>query len=150
MKFLSDRGHIRSFVLRKGKMTSGQRLAVDKLMPRYALEPESTLDFPQVFGNDNPVWLDIGFGNGESIIHAAQRYPDVNFLGIEVHLPGVGRLLMAADEHDLNNIRIIRNDAVDIISEFIPDNSLQAIHIYFPDPWHKKRHHKRRLLQQPF
>ncbi len=150
MKFLSDRGHIRSFVLRNGKMTSGQRQAVDKLMPRYALEPESKLDFPQVFGNDNPVWLDIGFGNGESIIHAAQLYPEVNFLGIEVHLPGIGRLLMAADEHDLDNIRIIRNDAVDIISEFIPDDSLHAIHIYFPDPWHKKRHNKRRLLQQPF
>lgn len=150
MKFLSDRAHIRSFVLRKGKMTSGQQQAVDKLMPHYALEPDGPLDFVDIFGNTNPVWLDIGFGNGESMIHAAQQYPDVNLLGIEVHLPGVGRLLMAADEHDLDNIRIIRNDAVDIIREFIPDDSLQAVHIYFPDPWHKKRHHKRRLVQQPF
>lgn len=150
MKFLSDRGHIRSFVLRKGKMTSGQRQAVAKLMPRYALEPEKVLDFAAIFGNHHPVWLDIGFGNGESIIHAAQHYPKVNILGIEVHLPGVGRLLMAADEHNLNNIRIIRNDAVDIIRAFVPDDSLQAVHIYFPDPWHKKRHHKRRLVQQPF
>jgi len=150
MKFLSNREHIRSFVLRKGKMTSGQQQAVDKLMPHYALEPETILDFSQVFGNYHPVWLDIGFGNGESMIHAAQHYPDVNLLGIEVHLPGVGRLLMAADEHDLDNIRIIRNDAVDIIREFIADNSLAAVHIYFPDPWHKKRHHKRRLVQQAF
>lgn len=150
MKFLSDRAHIRSFVLRKGKMTTGQRQAVDKLMPHYALTPDSPLDFSQVFGNDNPVWLDIGFGNGESIIHAAQNHPEVNLFGIEVHLPGVGRLLMAADENNLHNIRIIRNDAVDIIREFIPDDSLQAVHIYFPDPWHKKRHHKRRLVQQEF
>ncbi len=150
MKFLSSREHIRSFVLRKGKMTSGQQQAVDKLMPHYALEPDGPLDFAEIFGNNNPTWLDIGFGNGESMVHAAQQYPDVNLLGIEVHLPGVGRLLMAADEHDLGNIRIIRNDAVDIIREFIADESLDAVHIYFPDPWHKKRHHKRRLVQQPF
>lgn len=150
MKFESTDRQIRSFVLRKGKMTTGQRKAVDALMPIYAFDPSTPIDFKSVYGNDNPVWLDIGFGNGESIIHAAQLYPEVNFLGIEVHLPGVGHLLMAIEQLGLQNVRIIRNDAVDMLNLYIPDQSLAAIHIYFPDPWHKKRHHKRRLLNQEF
>ena len=150
MKFESTDRQIRSFVLRKGKMTTGQRKAVDALMPIYAFDPSEPIDFKTLFGNDHPVWLDIGFGNGESIIHAAQQNPDVNFLGIEVHLPGVGHLLMAIEQLGLNNVRIIRNDAVDILNLYIPEQSLAAIHIYFPDPWHKKRHHKRRLLNQDF
>lgn len=150
MKFESTDRQIRSFVLRKGKMTTGQKKAVDKLMPIYAFNPKSVIDFRVLYGNDNPVWLDIGFGNGESIIHAAQQNPAVNFLGIEVHLPGVGHLLMAIEELNLKNVRIIRNDAVDILNLFIADHSLAAIHIYFPDPWHKKRHHKRRIINQEF
>ena len=150
MKFESTDRQIRSFVLRKGKMTTGQKKAVEELMPVFAFNPSSKIDFSELYGNNNPVWLDIGFGNGESIIHAAQKYPAINFLGIEVHLPGVGHLLMAIDELQLNNVRIIRNDAVDMLNLFIQDQSLSAIHIYFPDPWHKKRHHKRRLLNQDF
>lgn len=150
MKFESTDRQIRSFVLRKGKMTTGQRKAVEELMPVFAFDPNEPIDFQQLFGNDNPVWLDIGFGNGESIIHAAQKYPDINFLGIEVHLPGVGHLLMAIKAHNLDNVRIIRNDAVDILNLYIKDDSLAAIHIYFPDPWHKKRHHKRRIMNQEF
>lgn len=150
MKFESSDRQIRSFVLRKGKMTSGQRKAVERLMPIYAFDPQSTIDFKQLFGNDYPVWLDIGFGNGESIIHAAQLHPEVNFLGIEVHLPGVGHLLMAIEELGLNNVRIIRNDAVDMMQLFMADASLAAVHVYFPDPWHKKRHHKRRIMNQEF
>ncbi|WP_223787556.1 tRNA (guanosine(46)-N7)-methyltransferase TrmB [Marinicella meishanensis] len=150
MKFESTDRQIRSFVLRKGKMTTGQRKAVEALMPIYAFDPTTTIDFKALFGNDHPVWLDIGFGNGESIIHAAQQYPDVNFLGIEVHLPGVGHLLMAIEQFGLNNVRIIRNDAVDMLNLYMADQTLAAIHIYFPDPWHKKRHHKRRLLNQEF
>lgn len=150
MKFESTDRQIRSFVLRKGKMTTGQKKAVEKFMPHFAFNPSALIDFKRLFGNDNPVWLDIGFGNGESIIHAAQKYPEINFLGIEVHLPGVGHLLMAIDELNLTNVRIIRNDAVDMLNLFIQDQSLSAIHIYFPDPWHKKRHHKRRIINQAF
>ena len=150
MKFESTDRQIRSFVLRKGKMTTGQKKAIEELMPLYAFDPTETIDSKKLFGNDNPVWLDIGFGNGESIIHAAQKYPEINFLGIEVHLPGVGHLLMGIDDLKLNNVRIIRNDAVDILNLFIQDQSLSAIHIYFPDPWHKKRHHKRRIMNQEF
>ena len=150
MKFeITDR-QIRSFVLRKGKMTTGQKKAVEELMPIYAFIPTELIEFDQLFGNNNPVWLDIGFGNGESIIHAAQKYPEINFLGIEVHLPGVGHLLMAINDLQLENVRIIRNDAVDMLNLFIKDESLSAIHIYFPDPWHKKRHHKRRIINQAF
>jgi tRNA (guanine-N7-)-methyltransferase len=150
MKFESTDRQIRSFVLRKGKMTTGQKKAVEELMPLYAFDPTETIDFKKLFGNDNPVWLDIGFGNGESIIHAAQKYPDVNFLGIEVHLPGVGHLLIGIKEHGFDNVRIIRNDAVDMLNLYIAHNSLAAIHVYFPDPWHKKRHHKRRIMNQEF
>jgi tRNA (guanine-N7-)-methyltransferase len=150
MKFEETGRQIRSFVLRKGKMTVGQKKAVEELLPVFAFDPTEAIDFKTLFGNDHPVWLDIGFGNGESIIHAAQQYPDVNFLGIEVHLPGVGHLLMAIREYNLKNVRIIRNDAVDMLSLFIKDNSLSAIHVYFPDPWHKKRHHKRRIMSQEF
>ena len=150
MKFETTDRQIRSFVLRKGKMTVGQKKAVEELMPVFAFDPKSTIDFKQLFGNENPVWLDIGFGNGESIIHAAQMYPDINFLGIEVHLPGVGHLLMAIKEFGLTNVRIIRNDAVDMLNLYIADETLAAIHVYFPDPWHKKRHHKRRIMNQEF
>lgn len=150
MKFESTDRQVRSFVLRKGKMTTGQKKAVEELMPKYAFDPNKTIDFKSLFGNENPVWLDIGFGNGESIIHAAQKYPDINFLGIEVHLPGVGHLLIGIKEHQLENVRIIRNDAVDMLNLFIADDSLSAIHVYFPDPWHKKRHHKRRIMNQAF
>lgn len=150
MKFEPTDRQIRSFVLRKGKMTTGQKKAVEELMPIYAFDPDQTIDFDKLYSNSNPVWLDIGFGNGESIIHAAQQHPEVNFLGIEVHLPGVGHLLMAIKELGLNNVRIIRNDAVDMLNLFIADQSLAAIHVYFPDPWHKKRHHKRRIMNQEF
>ncbi len=151
MQFDSKERQIRSFVLRKGKMTTGQRKAVELLMPKFAIDPvPEKLDFYAIFGNNNPVWLDIGFGNGESIIHAAQRHPDVNFLGIEVHLPGIGHLLIESENLGLNNVRIIRNDAVDMLSKHTADQSLAAIHVYFPDPWHKKRHHKRRIINPDF
>ncbi len=150
MKFETTDRQIRSFVLRKGKMTVGQKKAVEELMPVYAFDPSTPINFNTLFGNDNPVWLDIGFGNGESIIHAAQMHPEINFLGIEVHLPGVGHLLMAIKEFNLKNVRIIRNDAVDMLNLYIKDNSLAAIHVYFPDPCHKKRHHKRRIMNQEF
>ncbi|WP_154222279.1 tRNA (guanosine(46)-N7)-methyltransferase TrmB [Marinicella rhabdoformis] len=151
MQFDSKERQIRSFVLRKGKMTTGQRKAVEELLPQYAIDPvPKQLNFHTIFGNDNPVWLDIGFGNGESIIHAAQIYPDVNFLGIEVHLPGVGHLLIESEKLGLNNVKIIRNDAVDMMTKHMSNDSLDAVHVYFPDPWHKKRHHKRRIINPEF
>ena len=151
MEFDSTERQIRSFVLRKGKMTTGQRKAVEELLPKYAIDPvPEALDFQSIFGNDNPVWLDIGFGNGESIIHAAQKYPEINFLGIEVHLPGVGHLLIECEKLGLDNVKIIRNDAVDMMSKHMTDESLDAVHVYFPDPWHKKRHHKRRIINPEF
>ena len=151
MEFDSKARQIRSFVLRQGKMTTGQRKAVEDLLPKYAIDPiPEQLVFSEIFGNDNPVWLDIGFGNGESIIHAAQIYPEVNFLGIEVHLPGVGHLLIECEKLGLKNVKVIRNDAVDMMTKHMSDDSLDAVHVYFPDPWHKKRHHKRRIINPEF
>ncbi|MCF6299688.1 MAG: tRNA (guanosine(46)-N7)-methyltransferase TrmB [Proteobacteria bacterium] len=150
MKFDSKNRQIRSFVLRSGKMTSGQKKALHDFWPKYTLEPKGEFDFENIFKNQNPTWLDIGFGNGESILHASKQYPEVNILGIEVHLPGIGHLLMEAERNKHDNIRIIRDDAVDVLNSHILDESLQAIHIYFPDPWHKKRHHKRRLVNVEF
>ena len=150
MDFDTKKRQIRSFVLRGGKMTTGQKKALEALWPDYGIEDKQPLDFTRLFGNDNPVWLDIGFGNGESTAHAASNYPDVNVLGVEVHLPGIGHLLIRMRDQDLHNIRIMRDDAVDVLETQIADASLAAVHVYFPDPWHKKRHHKRRLLNADF
>ncbi|WP_395377164.1 tRNA (guanosine(46)-N7)-methyltransferase TrmB [Marinicella sp. W31] len=150
MDFDTNKRQIRSFVLRGGKMTTGQKKALDELWPVYGIEDKQSLAFPEIFGNENPVWLDIGFGNGESTAFAAAQHPDVNLLGIEVHLPGIGHLLIRMHEQDLNNVRIMRDDAVDVLQTQITDASLDAVHVYFPDPWHKKRHHKRRLLNADF
>jgi len=142
---------IRSFVLRQGRMSPAQQRACDALLPRYgiayAAEP---LDFARVFGRAAPVTLEIGFGMGETTAAIAQAHPDVDFLGIEVHLPGVGALLKRVDELRLANVRVIRHDAVEVVAAMIPAASLAAVHVYFPDPWPKKRHHKRRLLVPAF
>lgn len=153
MEFDSKRRQIRSFVLRNGKMTNAQSKAVAELLPQYAVnigEQQGVLDFAEIFNNQNPVCVDIGFGNGESILYAAEQYPQLNFLGVDVHLPGIGHLLMGLDKQALSNVRVIRYDAVDVLRDFIADGSLAAVHIYFPDPWHKKRHHKRRLVKADF
>lgn len=150
MDLKKEKNHIRSFVLRTGKITLGQKKALENLWPIYGVEEKSIINFESIFHNKKPVWLDIGFGNGESTIHAAKNHPEINLLGIEVHTPGIGHLLLKMNQHKLTNIRIIQNDAVDVLTQQIPDNSLAAIHIYFPDPWHKKRHHKRRLINEPF
>ena len=141
---------IRSFVMRAGKLTSGQKRAVDELLPQLQLDEVKTFNKQEIFSNNNPVWMDIGFGNGESLIHAAQLYPDVNFIGIEVHTPGVGHLLLNIEKLGLKNIRIYHSDSVEVITKCFEENTLDAIHIYFPDPWHKKRHHKRRLVNESF
>jgi len=141
---------IRSFVLREGRLTAAQRRALEELLPRYGIEVEGTLDFPAIFGRNAPVWLEIGFGNGEALRAMARERPDVDFVGIEVHRPGIGRLLRAIHENDLANVRVIRGDAGEVLHEHVAAGSLSRVLVFFPDPWPKKRHHKRRLVQPAF
>jgi tRNA (guanine-N7-)-methyltransferase len=141
---------IRSFVLRQGRMSPAQQRACDELYPRYGVTPSSPLDFRALFGNASPVVLEIGFGMGETTAAIAAMQPNVNFLGVEMHQPGVGALLRRIEGQQLTNVRVLRHDAVDVVERMIPAASLRAIHVYFPDPWPKKRHHKRRLLQPAF
>ena len=142
---------IRSFVLREGRLTPGQERAFRDLWPDWGVEfnADTTLDPSGLFGNHNPVWLEIGFGNGESLAAYAQANPDINYLGIEVHGPGVGHLLLRIDELGLTNLRVMKQDAVEVLRS-LPDASLAGIMLFFPDPWHKKKHHKRRILQPAF
>lgn len=142
---------IKSFVIRQGRMTKGQQRAYDLLWPRYGVPftPEP-LDLAQLFGNTNPVWLEIGFGMGHSLAEMAENRPQENFLGIEVHKPGVGALLMEVEKRGLTNVRVSNHSAVEVLQKQIPPKSLDGVMVFFPDPWHKKRHHKRRLIQPPF
>jgi len=142
---------IRSFVLRAGRMGSGQTRALAELGPRFVVPfGAAVLDFAQLFGRKAPVVLEIGFGMGDATAAIAQRLPGVDFLGVEVHTPGVGALLRLIGERDLGNVRIVQHDAVEVLEKMVPPASLAGIHIFFPDPWHKKRHHKRRLIQPAF
>jgi len=142
---------IRSFVLRKGRLTSAQLTALNELWPHYGIESgETALDFNDHFGRSAQVILEIGFGNGESTWQMAQIETDKNFVGVEVHEPGVGHLLMALDKNGIDNVRIACEDAVPFIRQRIPAGSLAGVRIYFPDPWPKKRHHKRRIIQPGF
>lgn len=143
---------IRSYVLRQGRMTQSQERAFGQFWPRYGIDltPTTLLDPVQLFGNDRPLWLEIGFGNGEGLAETAAANPEHNYLGIEVHGPGVGHLLIRAAELQLDNLRIIRHDAVEVLQNHLPPASLVGIMLFFPDPWHKKRHHKRRMVQAAF
>jgi tRNA (guanine-N7-)-methyltransferase len=142
---------IRSFVRREGRLTRGQQRALEELWPRYGVDNDSaSLDLATLFGRDNPKVLEIGFGNGKSLAQMATDFPDYDYLGIEVHRPGVGALLLLVEELDLSNVRVICDDAVEVIKHRIPDASLDRVQLFFPDPWHKKRHHKRRILQAEF
>jgi len=142
---------IRSFVRREGRMTTAQKSALENLWVRYGIELSTEpLSFEELFCRKAMRVLEIGFGNGESLITQAQANPDQDFIGIEVHRPGVGHLLAKIHEHQLANIRIINNDAVVVLKEQIPNDSLDKIQVFFPDPWPKKRHHKRRLIQSEF
>ncbi|HEX5371870.1 MAG TPA: tRNA (guanosine(46)-N7)-methyltransferase TrmB [Aquabacterium sp.] len=141
---------IRSYVMRAGRTTEGQARALNELGPRFVLPySEQPLDFGATFGRQAPVVLEIGFGMGDATAKIAQTLPDTDFIGCEVHEPGVGALLKHIGELGLSNIRILRHDAVQVLEHMIPPGSLAGVHIYFPDPWHKKRHHKRRLIQAP-
>jgi len=141
---------IRSFVLRQGRMSPAQQRACDELYPRYGIAAASPLDYRAIFGNDAPVVLEIGFGMGETTASIAVARPGINFLGVDVHWPGVGALLRRIEAQSLANLRVLRHDAVDVVQSMIAPGSLLGVHVFFPDPWPKKRHHKRRLLQAPF
>ncbi|MBE5203742.1 tRNA (guanosine(46)-N7)-methyltransferase TrmB [Pectobacterium sp. FL60-S17] len=142
---------IRSFVRRQGRLTNGQQLALDNYWPVMGMEYQTELvDFNALFGRDAPVVLEIGFGMGASLVTMAAQHPEQNFLGIEVHLPGVGACLAAAQEAGISNLRVMCHDAVDVLMNMIPDGSLSMVQLFFPDPWHKARHNKRRIVQVPF
>lgn len=142
---------IRSFVVRAGRMTEGQRKAFDDHWPDYGLSLfDGKVDWPTVFGRRAPVVLEIGFGMGDSLLAMAQAEPDKDFVGIEVHPPGVGRLINRAGEAGVTNLRVYMADATDVVEDCIPDGSLERIQVYFPDPWHKKKHNKRRIVQSAF
>jgi tRNA (guanine-N7-)-methyltransferase len=142
---------VRSYVLRGGRLTEGQKRALDELWPDYGIdESESPLKFRGLFGNDAPIVLEIGFGDGEATWRMASQHPEQNFIGVEVHRPGVGHLLLALAEHGLGNVRVSCTDAVDFLQKQVPADSLDGVRIYFPDPWPKKRHHKRRIIQPAF
>ena len=143
---------IRSFVLRQGRLTKGQARALETVFPKFGItyKPE-LLELSSQFGRaDSKKILEIGFGMGETTAKIAQTLPECDFLAAEVHTPGVGALLKLIDESALTNIRVIQHDVVDVLQNMLPDASLDGIHIFFPDPWHKKRHHKRRLIQAEF
>jgi tRNA (guanine-N7-)-methyltransferase len=142
---------IRSFVLRAGRMGTGQQRALETLGPRFVLPfSPSPLDAAAVFGRSAPLVLEIGFGMGAATAEIAAARPDTDFLGVEVHTPGVGALLKRIGEMELGNLRIVQHDAVQVMEQMIAPASLAGVHVFFPDPWHKKKHHKRRLLQPPF
>ncbi len=139
---------IRSFVRREGRLTPGQQRAMDVLFPRFGLEPEDgPFELDAIFGRSAPRILEIGFGNGESLAEIARHHPENDYIGIEVHRPGVGHLLRKIEELGLSNLRVVCADAVEVLEHNIPDGSLDGLYLFFPDPWHKKRHHKRRQVQ---
>ena len=143
--------HIRSFVMRRGHISAAQKRAIETTLPQYQIEySNGLLDVDAAFGRHAPTVLEIGCGMGETTCAIAAAHPEVNFIGCEVFVAGVGALAKRIDEMQLKNIRIIRHDAVEIVRDMIAENSLDGVHIYFPDPWRKARHHKRRLVAQPF
>ncbi len=143
---------IRSFVLREGRLTPAQERAFHALWPRFGVDwhPGENLDLPDLFGNANPVYLEVGFGNGETLAQLASRHPERNYLGIEVHRPGVGHLLLQIQKLGLSNLRVCRRDAVEVLEHGILPAALDGVFLLFPDPWPKKRHHKRRILKPEF
>jgi tRNA (guanine-N7-)-methyltransferase len=142
---------IRSFVMRTGRQTVAQTRALEELWPRHGVDySPRPLALDEVFGRAAPRTLEIGFGNGEHLASLAATHPERDYLGIEVHRPGVGHLLLLAQTHHLSNIRVSSHDAVEVLRDQIAPASLDEVLVLFPDPWHKKRHHKRRLIQRPF
>jgi len=143
--------HIRSFVLRQGRVSTAQQRAIDTLLPRFGIPYlAQPLNLDQAFGRSAPKILEIGFGMGDSTATIAEAHPEIDYLALEVHTPGVGNLLKLIEAQQLNNIRIMQHDAVEVLRDMIGENTLDGVHIFFPDPWHKARHNKRRLIQPQF
>ena len=145
-----DYGSVRSFVLRAGKISTAQKRSYDEFFPVYGIKPDEHFNTYNLFGNDNQLVIEIGFGMGRATADIADMNPGTNYLGLEVHKPGIGKLLWEIQERGLKNIRIFQGDAQVFLKKSVPVNSVFAFHIFFPDPWPKKRHHKRRLLTRPF
>ncbi len=142
---------IRSYVLRQGRITPGQQHAFDSLWPQFGIEfSGQPLDLPTLFSNSNPVYLEIGCGNGEALLQMAAANPDHNYIGIEVHRPGVGHLLLRIEELGITNIRVICHDAIEVLTQGVATATLAGVYLFFPDPWHKKKHHKRRIVRPEF
>ena len=141
---------IRTYVIRGGRITDAQKKAFDRWWPEYGLSLHDGIIDNSIFANNNPLILEIGFGMGDSLLQMAASTPGNNFIGIEVHPPGVGRLLNNAGKARLHNLKVYMADAVDVLQDCIPDDSLERLQLFFPDPWHKKKHHKRRIVQPPF
>lgn len=141
---------VKTYVLRAGRMTVAQEKAYNDLAPVWCIPFENRkLNFIDVFGNTNPIIIEIGFGMGDATILLAKQNPNINYLGLEVHTPGIGKVLSEIKKNDLKNLYIIEHDALEVLEEMIGDNSVNGFHIFFPDPWPKKRHHKRRMVQRP-
>jgi tRNA (guanine-N7-)-methyltransferase len=148
---MSEHRPIRSFVLRQGRVSNAQRRAHETLLPLYGISfADDLLDLDKVFGRSAPKFLEIGFGMGETTAAIAQAHPQNDYLAIDVHTPGVGSLLKQIEELGLSNLRIIQHDAVEVLQRMLPAERLDGAHIFFPDPWPKARHHKRRLIQPQF
>jgi tRNA (guanine-N7-)-methyltransferase len=142
---------IRSFVRRAGRITASQQRALDELWPIYGIAYQPGLvSFANLFGRTAPIVLEIGFGNGETLVEQAAESPEKDFVGVEVHEPGVGHCLLQASNAGVDNLRIIMHDAIEVLKNQVPPGSLDRINLYFPDPWPKKRHHKRRIVQDTF
>ncbi|MEQ1559469.1 MAG: tRNA (guanosine(46)-N7)-methyltransferase TrmB [Methyloglobulus sp.] len=141
---------IRSFILRQGRLTQGQQFALDSFWDKYCLDPSRPMDVSEVFGRVAPLTVEIGFGNGECLAKLAAANPDKDYIGIEVHRPGVGHLIIQLEQQGLTNVRAYCHDAIEVLVNNIADNSLAAVHLFFPDPWHKRKHHKRRIVQSSF
>ena len=142
---------IRSFVRRAGRLTSSQERALEELWPAYGVEyAPADLDFDELFGRSAPVVLEIGFGNGDTLVAMAAAHPEQDFFGIEVHEPGVGHCLIKAEQAGVCNLKLVVHDAIEVLENQVPSGSLARINLYFPDPWPKKRHHKRRIVQPAF
>lgn len=143
---------IRSFVLREGRLTQAQARAFAELWPRFGVDwgPGTLLDSGALFGDDAPIYLEIGFGNGETLAQMAAERPERRYLGVEVHRPGVGHLLLELERRGLTNVRVLRRDAVELLTQGLPPASLDGVYLFFPDPWPKQRHHKRRILKPEF
>ncbi len=141
---------IKSFIRRQGRLTPGQQHAIDTLWDRYCLNPDVNYDFSEVFGRTAPIIMEIGFGNGTSLVEMAEANPELDYIGLEVHTPGVGHILRLIQDKELNNIRLYNHDAVEVLENRIKDGTLTGLHLFFPDPWHKKKHHKRRIVRPDF